>query len=138
MEEEVAFAAPTSGGFLLQSLPALGDLVAGELDHVEGVHYRHCAGQDLSHGGFVAGEPVHRYGLHVQAELRVSAFQPGFQHLLRPSRDHIQKACWPADFAGGQVDYHGDEPVRPPPNMLPSVLINPNSFDPIKTGGITN
>ena len=44
LEEDVAFAAAAPGGFLLESLAALGDFVTHQADDMERVHHCCCGG----------------------------------------------------------------------------------------------
>ena len=89
MVGQVAFAAPSPGGFLLEALAARSDFVAGELDYVEGVHDGYRAGQHFPHGGLEPGESVHGHGFDVESELDAAGLQPGFQHLFGSAWDHV-------------------------------------------------
>ena len=67
--ERVVFAAAVSVDGLLDAAPALVEGVAGQADHVEGIHDRGRVGQLFASRGLEAGEAVHRDDLHRVAPL---------------------------------------------------------------------
>ena len=77
----VAGAAPMSGGGLLYSLSAHGELVGGQMDDVERVHHRPCLGDGFGGGGVVSGEPVHRHHLDAVSKHLVTGIEPLGEHL---------------------------------------------------------
>ena len=62
--ERVVLAAAVSVDGLLDAPSALVEGIAGQADHVEGIHHRDCVGKLFGGGGLEAGEPVHRDDLH--------------------------------------------------------------------------
>jgi hypothetical protein len=57
--ERVGIAAPVPAGGQLDPAPALIEGVAGQPDHVEGIHHRHRVGQCFSGGGLEPGKAIH-------------------------------------------------------------------------------
>lgn len=72
--------------------------VAGELDHVEGVHDRPGVRQLLSDGGLVPGQAVHRHDLDPLAPGGVALGQPGGRRA--PCRPGAPGRCRPALGSG--------------------------------------
>jgi hypothetical protein len=120
--QRVALLPAVSGRFLLNTPADLVQTVTGELDDVERVHHFHRGRQLFDSSGLEPGEPIHRHNLDTVAEVLRLSGQPGFEHGLRSSLDHVQqsrRACLIADR--GEVDDHGDVLVATsgvPPYML--------------------
>ena len=98
-EQGVAPAAPMARGVLLDALAGDIELVAGELDDVEGVHHLDRGWQFLGGCGLEAGEPVHGHHLDAVAPGLVAAGQPGFEDLLGAARHHVEQPGGPGAVA---------------------------------------
>jgi len=123
--ERVTGAAAVPVGVLLDSAPAPVERVAGQADHMEGVHDRDRVGELFGGGGLEPGEPIHRDDLHTVAPGLRPLGEPGLEHLLGTALDHVQQACWPSAVADrGQIDDDGDVLV-PTTGVTPHVLIDP-------------
>src|SRR5699024_7963534 len=72
----IAAAPSVAGGGLLDALAAHGELVRGQVHHVEGIHDRARCRYGVRGGGVVAGEPVHRDNLDSVAECLVAGIEP--------------------------------------------------------------
>jgi hypothetical protein len=89
-EEGFPGSASVSEDLLLEALPALGDSISTELDHVEGVEDFHGVGQLLDGGGFEPGEPVHGDDLDPIPEVLSLGLQPAREDLFGAAFDHVQ------------------------------------------------
>jgi hypothetical protein len=78
---------------LLDPAPAPIERVAGQPDHVEGIHDRDRVGELPGGGGLEAAEPVHRDDLHVVAPGVGAGGEPGLEHLLGAALDHVEQPC---------------------------------------------
>ena len=107
--ERVTGAASVSVDGLLDASPASVEGVAGEADHVEGIHDGGRVGQFLGGGGLEPGEPIHRDDLDSVAPCLVAFGQPLLECLLGAPFDHVEQPGRPCPVAdAGQVDDDGD------------------------------
>jgi len=81
------------------------------------------------------GETVHGHHLNPFTPRLAPSGEPGLEHLLGTSRDHIQQTSRTTAVAyGGQVDDHGDIAVAPL-GVAPDVLVNPEHLHTLKPVG---
>jgi len=90
--ERVTRTAPVTEGVLLDSLPAVVELVPDQGDHVERIHHGDHGVDCFDGGALVAGEAVHRDDLHLVPERVGLGFEPALERLLRAALHHRQQA----------------------------------------------
>lgn len=124
--ERVPGAASMPERGLLDPLPAPVQAIAGEADHVEGIHDRDRG------GGLEAGEPVHRDHLDLLAPFLRAAREPVLEHGLRTTLDHVQQPSR-SRFVPirGEVDDHRDVLVTLP-RVPPDMLVDADRGDPVE------
>ena len=77
---------------LLDPAPAAVQGVAGEADHVEGIHDRDGVGQFLGGGGLEACEAVHRDDFQAFPPGLWAGGEPGLEGLLGAALDHVEQS----------------------------------------------
>lgn len=106
------------------------------MTYVEGIHDLDRVVQFLFRCGLETGEAVHSHDFDSGAERVTAVGQPGFEHVLGTTGDHVQQAGGPGPFTDrGQINDHRDE-VVPTPGVSPHVLVDSDDFDPVEAVGI--
>ena len=85
--ERVALVTAVAVDRKLDPASAAVEGVAGQADHVEGIHHCGRVGQFLGGGGLEAGEAVHRDDLHAVAPRGWAFGEPGLERLLGAALD---------------------------------------------------
>ncbi len=136
--ERVTGAASMSVDGLLDASAASVEGVAGEADHVEGIHDGGRVGQFFGGGALEPGEPVHRDDLNSVAPCLVAFGQPLLERLLGAPFDHVEKPGRPCPVAdAGQVDDHGDVLVAAA-CVAPHVLIHADGLHTVEPGRVVD
>ena len=136
--ERIVLPAPPPGLLSLQAPAAVAHGFRAELDHVEGVEDLDHIGDLLGGGSLEPHEPIHRDVLDPLAPGRVSALQLGVEHLLRPSREHVQQPCGPGlVLDGGEVDDHGHV-LLALGGVSPYVLVDADHGDVVEPAGVVD
>ena len=133
--QRVVFASAASGGLPLESLPASGELVGGQMDDMERIHDLGGVREDLVDCGGVAGEAVHRHDLHFFSKAGVAFLQPCPQHLRTAPWADVQQAGRPtAVHQWGEVDEDGHQVrrFRGSAGVFPHVLIDAEDADTVE------
>jgi hypothetical protein len=136
--ERVVLAATVAAAVLLDAAAALVQRVAGQADHVEGVHDRDGVGELFGGRGLEAGEAVHGDHLNRVAPRLGALGQPCLEGLFRAALDHVQQSGWAGALAdAGQVDDDGDVLVAPA-GVSPHVLIHADDFHAVEPGDLVD
>lgn len=134
--ERIGCSAPVPVQGLLNTSAALIEGVAGEPDHVEGVHHGHRVGKLLRSRGLEAGDPVHRDDLHPVPPGLWTCREPALEHGLGPAGHHVQQPCRPRPGAvRGEVDDHGHELVAVA-GVSPDMLVDTDHGDRVEPARI--
>ncbi|NII97255.1 hypothetical protein FHU42_000649 [Corynebacterium glutamicum] len=80
--------------FLLQTLSASGEFIAGEEYHVERIHDSACGGQKLFAGCGIALESIHSYNAYLVSKCWASACKPRPQRISTAAFDYIKQPRW--------------------------------------------
>lgn len=100
------------------------------------VHHCGGLGQLFCCGSLEPGESVHGDHLDPGAEALALGPEPGGEHGLGASFDHVQQPRWTGSIANrGQIDDHGHV-VGSVAGVAPAVLIDPDHRDPIEPARI--
>ena len=136
--ERVVLASAAAVEFDLDALASDIERVAGEADHVEGIHHRGRCRDLFGGGGFEAGEPVHRHDLHAVAPFLGLGGEPSLEGLRGAAFDHGQQPAGTGCGAhGGEVDHHGHVSVAAA-GVTPHVLVDTDHAHAVETGGVVD
>ncbi|AFP37839.1 hypothetical protein MSMEI_1366 [Mycolicibacterium smegmatis MC2 155] len=134
--ERVGAAAAVPAGGQLHAASALVEGVAGQADHVEGVHHRGRVRQFFGGGGLEPGEPVHGNNVHTITPLLWPLCQPVGERLLGAALHHVEQPCGAGPVTHGrEIDDDGDVLVAAA-SVPPHVLIDADHRDAIEPGRI--
>ena len=113
-------------------------LVAGQRDHVEGVHHGGGVGDGFGGGGLEAGEAVHGHDGDPGPELVGLSLQPGLERLLRATLDQVQQPGGAGVVPDrGEVDDHGHVLVALA-GVSPSVLVDADDLDAVEPSRVVD
>ena len=88
--------------FLPGASAALIESITGQVHDVEGIHDRPRAGEFFGGGALKPGESIHRDDLNALTPRVGAGGQPGFEHLLGATRDHVQESGGAAAIVDGR------------------------------------
>lgn len=124
--ERVGGAAAVPAGVQLDAA-AFVEGVAGETDHMEGIHHRRRLGELFGGGGLESGEAIHGNDLHTVTPLFRALGQPLLEGFLGASLDDVEEAGGAGLVADrGQVDDDGDVLVAAA-GVAPYMFVNARS-----------
>ena len=125
---------PTGGQ--LDPAPAFIEGVAGQPDHMEGIHHRRCIGQLFSGGGLETGKSVHGNDFHSVTPVLWPLSQPLLERFLGPPFDHVEQPCRAGALAyRRQVDDDSDVLVAAA-GVTPHVLVDADHPHTVEAGRI--